>query len=37
VIGRSVTVGMGSVVVESIDDGMTAMGNPARPRYYRNN
>lgn len=31
-VGRSVMVGAGSVVVTSVGDGVTVVGNPARPK-----
>lgn len=31
IIGRNAIVGMGAVVIEDVPDGMTVVGNPARP------
>jgi sugar O-acyltransferase (sialic acid O-acetyltransferase NeuD family) len=36
VIGHRVMVGAGAVVVGPVADGLTVMGNPARPRVSRN-
>jgi sugar O-acyltransferase (sialic acid O-acetyltransferase NeuD family) len=34
-IGRSCVVGAGAVVVKSVADGLTVVGNPARPLIHR--
>lgn len=31
IIGENVTIGMGAVVTKSVDDGITVVGNPAKP------